>query len=434
MKSSKCRFTWFIVAATVAVFFGLAVRNASAGDPVPGIDISLEEIPGGIVTKGVTGADGVARFPGLATGTYRVVLDNVTKVATVGHKTVGELKNATPPTEPGLEGSSSAPNVTIGIGSIFGSGSTKRSPNERVDGSGSSGSASAGGGIGINIPLSSGEVWNQPSRSAVGSIPIVGGNLSFRSTATAAAKEKIKGPNAVNVKLALRDKSSKTIIAKTTADDMGNFKFVETPINIGKATTLEIGIDIPGVTAGFQYCTLPADPAPGLPLMEECDPGGPVFLNVWTCYNLPCPWEKEEGVSAKRKAQKEQAEADAAKRQEGEVGNRPTQAFNPSEIVIKKEEGVKRAPDRTDAGGGTILWTTLVNGRTASFIPRSACDIKDGMEAALVIVGDEPQFAVRISQTPYLPQGVTIQCGGGDPLGGLNIGSSHGGKGGSLCP
>ena len=434
MKSSKCRFIWFVVAATVTVFFGLAVRNASAGDPVPGIDISLEEIPGGIVTKGVTGADGVARFPGLAPGTYRVVLDNVTKVATVGHKTVGELKNAAPPTEPGLEGSSSAPSVTIGIGSIFGSGSTKRSPSERVDGSGSSGSAGAGGGIGINIPLSSSEVWNQPSKSAVGSIPIVGGNLSFRSTATAAEKEKIKGPNAINVKLVLRDKSSETIIARTTADNMGNFKFVETPINLGKATALEIGIDIPGVTAGFQYCTLPTDPAPGLPLMEECDPGGPVFLNVWTCHNPPCPWEEEEGVSARRKAQKEQAEAVATKEGCGCKGCQPClsgKGGDAARLAGQEDSGEESQPSAMQS---MILWTTLVNGRTASFIPRSACDIKDGMEAALVIVGDEPQFAVRISQTPYLPQGVIIQCAGGDPLKGLNIKGGGGGSGGSLCP
>jgi len=343
MKSSERRFTWFVVAATVAVFFGLAVRNASAGDPVPGLDVSLEQIPGpnGIVIKGVTGADGVARFPGLTPGTYRVVLDNVATVMNHNSSRTNKdvLYSSAPPTEPGSEGSSSGPSVSIGIGGIFdaiggifGSGSTKRSPSERADGRGSSGSAGAGGGIGIDIPLFSGEA---------------------------------------------------------------------------------------------------------------------------------------------SKAKKEQAEADAAKKQEGEVGSRPTQAFNPSEIVIKKEGGVSRAPSG-DAGqavegcgckgcqpclsgkggdgrvvGGAadvviteglkktqpmILWTTLVNARTASFIPRSACDIKDGMEAALVIVGDEPQFAVRISQTPYLPQGVSIQCAGGDPLGGLNIGSSHGGKGSQLCP
>lgn len=405
MESSERKFTWFVVAATAAVFFGLAVRNASAtnnpvsGDPVSGVDISLEQIPGGIVTKGVTGADGVARFLGLVQGTYRVVLGNVATVLMNHNSSRSHKDSSAPPTEPGSEGSGSGPSVNIGIGGIFGSGSTKRPQSDRADGRGSSGSAGAGGSIGINIPLSSGEVWNQPSKSAVGSIPIVGGNLSLRSTASAAEKEKIKGPNAVNVKLALRDKSSKKIITRTTADNAGNFKFVETPINAGKATALEIGVDIPGLTAGFQYCTLPADPAPGLPLMEECDPGGPVFLNVWTCYNLPCPWEKEEGVSAKRKAQKEQAEADAAQRGgyiSGKGGDGRV-AGGAADVVIT--EGIKRTQPM-------ILWTTLSNGRTASFIPRSTCDIKDGMEAALVIVSDEPQFAVRISQTPYLPQGV----------------------------
>lgn len=414
MKSSKHKLPWFVVAATVAVFFGLAVRNASAtnnpvsGDPVSGVDISLEKIPNGIVTKGVTGADGVARFPGLAPGTYRVVLDNVATAAENHNSSRKNIKlpPAAPPTEPGSEGSGGGPSVNIGIGGIFGSGSTKRPQNDRADGRGSSGSAGAGGGIGINIPLSSGEVWNQPSKSAIGSIPIVGGYLSLRSTATVAEKEKIKGPNAVNVKLALRDKSSKKIIARTTADNAGSFKFVETPINAGKATALEIGVDILGLTAGFQYCTLPADPAPSLPLMEECDPGGPVFLNVWTCYNPPCPWEKEEGIPARRKAQKEQSEANAARESCGCKGCQPCLSGHggdgravggAADVVIT--QGIKRTQPM-------ILWTTLSNGRTASFIPRSACDIKDGMEAALVTVGDEPQFAVRISQTPYLPQGV----------------------------
>ena len=141
----------------------------------------------------------------------------------------------------------------------------------------------------------------------------------------------------------------------------------------------------------------------------------------------PMPVGEEEGVSAKRKARSKRKRRSVGKRI---IGRLRKETFR--EVGIK-EEGV-RTLGRTDAGGGTILWTTLVNGRTASFIPRSACDIKDGMEAALVTVGDEPQFAVRISQTPYLPQGVIIQCAGGDPLKGLNIKGGGGSTGGSLCP
>lgn len=275
MESNERKYAWLVVVATVAVFSGLTIRNASAGDPVPGIDISLDEIPGGTTTKGVTDADGVARFPGLAPGTYRVVLNNIAKATSPGHKTVEELKNAPPSTEPDTEGSGSGPSVNIGIGGIFGSGSTKRSPSEGADGGGKSENRGIEGGIGINTPLSSDEVWNQPSK----------------------------------------------------------------------------------------------------------------------------------------------AEAD----------------------VGIKEEGVKRVRGR-DAGSGPILWITLVTKKTALFIPRSACDIKDGTEAVLVIVDNEPQFAVRISQTPYLPQGNTIKCtsssleGGGDPLKGLNIRTGGGSTGGQLCP
>ena len=356
MESSERKFTWFVVAATVAVFFGLAVRNASAGDPVPGIDISLEEIPGGIVTKGITGADGVARFPGLSPGTYRVVLDNVA-TAVENHNSSRSNKcdgcATAPPTEPGSEGSGSGPSVNIGIGGIFGSGSTKRPQSDRADGRGSSGSAGAGGGVGvgINIPQSSGEVWNQPSKA--------------------------------EVDVGIKEEGVKRAPSGDAGQAMDCNKCKETCTD-GRCVQSSGGC--------FCYRKLP---------------------------------------SAEGKAQKEQAEADAASGKRIVGGDYGKETFR--EVGIK-EEGVKRAPGRTDASGGTILWTTLSNGRTASFIPRSACDIKDGMEAALVMVGDEPQFAVRISQTPYLPQGVIIQCGGGDPLKGLNIKGSGGSTGGELCP
>src|SRR3989338_235954 len=69
-QSSKRMFIWFIAAAIVAVFFGIAVKSAQAGDPVPGIDISLEQIPGGIVAKATTGKDGRFSFDKLKQGKY----------------------------------------------------------------------------------------------------------------------------------------------------------------------------------------------------------------------------------------------------------------------------------------------------------------------------------------------------------------------------
>jgi hypothetical protein len=47
---------------------------AWADDPIPGLDISLEQIPGGTAVRSTTGSDGRATFKGLAPGTYRVNL------------------------------------------------------------------------------------------------------------------------------------------------------------------------------------------------------------------------------------------------------------------------------------------------------------------------------------------------------------------------
>lgn len=44
MESSERKFAWFVVVAIAALFFALPVKNAIAGDPVPGIDISLGKV------------------------------------------------------------------------------------------------------------------------------------------------------------------------------------------------------------------------------------------------------------------------------------------------------------------------------------------------------------------------------------------------------
>ena len=136
MKSSEQSSLWFVLAAIATLLSALPVQNVIAGDPVPGIDISLDEIPSGTIIKSVTGADGVARFPGLAPGTYRVVLDNVATAAENHNSSRKNIKlpPAAPPAEPGSEGSGSGPSVNIGIGGIFGSGSTKRPQSDRAEG------------------------------------------------------------------------------------------------------------------------------------------------------------------------------------------------------------------------------------------------------------------------------------------------------------
>lgn len=113
------------------------------------------------------------------------------------------------------------------------------------------------------------------------------GKLKFNPTATSEERGKIK--TFEGLKLAIRVKSSKSIIARTTSNNAGEFTFTNVWLRAG----LEIGWGGTELFAAFQYCTLPADPAPGLPLMEECDVGMEA-VQIWTCYYPPCPWDEEE--------------------------------------------------------------------------------------------------------------------------------------------
>lgn len=70
MKSSKHKLPWFVVAAIAALFFVFLVNNTLAGDPVPGIDISLDEIPGGKIRTIKTDANGNYVFDRLTPGVY----------------------------------------------------------------------------------------------------------------------------------------------------------------------------------------------------------------------------------------------------------------------------------------------------------------------------------------------------------------------------
>jgi len=50
---------------------------AFAGDPVPGIDVSLEQIPGGLVKTVTTDKGGIAIFAAVAPGRYRIIVRTV---------------------------------------------------------------------------------------------------------------------------------------------------------------------------------------------------------------------------------------------------------------------------------------------------------------------------------------------------------------------
>ena len=72
MESCKRKISWFWVVSTTAVFFGLGVTSAQAqmGDPVPGLDLSLQSIPGGVIATTTTDKDGRFNFDDLCPGEY----------------------------------------------------------------------------------------------------------------------------------------------------------------------------------------------------------------------------------------------------------------------------------------------------------------------------------------------------------------------------
>ncbi len=70
MKSCKRKYSWVFVVVTAAIFFGFTIKSAQAGDPIPGVDVSLEQVPGSIVAKAATGKDGRFNFDKLKPGKY----------------------------------------------------------------------------------------------------------------------------------------------------------------------------------------------------------------------------------------------------------------------------------------------------------------------------------------------------------------------------
>ena len=98
------------------------------------------------------------------------------------------------------------------------------------------------------------------------------------------------------VVLQIREKSSKKIIARTTADESGNFRFENIKIQKG----LELSWSDPHEPAASIdedgcFELLPHDPAPPIVLLEECDDSELVLLRTGlsSCTVPPCPWEKE---------------------------------------------------------------------------------------------------------------------------------------------
>ena len=65
--------------AAIVVFSFTTIATLRAGDPVPGLDVSLEQIPGGIIKHGATDMTGTCTFTGLPAGKFKVTYKKVLK-------------------------------------------------------------------------------------------------------------------------------------------------------------------------------------------------------------------------------------------------------------------------------------------------------------------------------------------------------------------
>src|SRR3972149_9150616 len=70
VRVASARPWWTVAPLGLLFLFVLSVGSVSAGDPVPGIDISLEEIPGGRVRSTTADKSGYFLFDRVAPGRY----------------------------------------------------------------------------------------------------------------------------------------------------------------------------------------------------------------------------------------------------------------------------------------------------------------------------------------------------------------------------
>jgi hypothetical protein len=96
----------------------------------------------------------------------------------------------------------------------------------------------------------------------------------------------------IGAKLVIRDKSTKRIIARTTTDASGNFKFNNITLRKGLVIGWSSGAQA-GEPIGEDgcYAILPYDHTTLEP-MEECDDSELVLrIGLSNCKKSPCPWE-----------------------------------------------------------------------------------------------------------------------------------------------
>ena len=250
-----------------------SVAPVYAGDPVPGIDISLEEIPGGKMWAVETDTQGNYVSEILAPGTYVLRIGSLDPPDDDGPDPVenhnSSRSNKTYPIRPSDDGIwDYTVNFEVSQEVLPG-----KDPGTIIT-IGNQGPGRISGQVAMVVTK-----WT------------IRGQLNFKPTATREERERIKTFNGTD--LVIRDNSSDTIIARTTSDNAGYFSFEEIDPP-SKEGSIVIGWSALS-TNGFCYAPLPSDPAPPMELMEECDPGGPVMITIpWLCYNPPCPGEDED--------------------------------------------------------------------------------------------------------------------------------------------
>lgn len=121
------------------------------------------------------------------------------------------------------------------------------------------------------------------------------GKLKFKSDVTESNDEGMSS-TLKDIVLMIRDKSTGKIIARTTVDDSGKFKFNTMAMRNG----LELGWSFPPqvgspIDENGCYEILPSSPSPPLEPMDECDDSAVLILvGLSNCFNPPCPWEMKE--------------------------------------------------------------------------------------------------------------------------------------------
>ncbi len=234
----------------VIVALLLFAAPAPAGDPVPGIEISLEEIPSGKTTSTTPDANGNFAFDKLQVGSY-VLRHRVSRQLGKGASAEAHYGSHchTGLIVPSTDGKVQAHVVVICVGE------------QQVAG------VDPGTRIAIQAP-GPGRIAGRVSKArldssrqiAQGKAVRISGQLTVRSGATGAEKARVKSFKGACI--LLRDETG--IVARATADDAGNFAVDGVPLRAKMLVGVLMTSDLP---ADASKRTGQSDPEP-LPLFK----------------------------------------------------------------------------------------------------------------------------------------------------------------------